>query len=863
MKDKLATVFVRNLVFSCTDAELEAAFEDVGPIKSCFTVRRRGTGGSENGCSGIGFVKFAVAEDAARAVTEKDGKVKLSGRVLRCEVARPRDALAARTEKRKRKEAEAEYEASFGARGAGGAVATTATKTPHPSTDGDHDTDAKEEEEKAAMNSPTDASRRTVVVGGYSTSSSQTVMKLVKRLGKERRTSSVSSSVERVTMPAIIETLPLAELRSHGCKGSMCTILFVSEQEASLAVTKLHRRCIDDVPGKPLLWARALAGEGATPRRWRVIVRNIPFSANEDDLMQLMSEAGFVWEISLPRVPKDSSNGKIHGAGSKSTTRTDNASKRKFTASSAVERTRGFAFASYTTKSDAEAAVTKLNGRVIAGRTIAVDWAVAKDRYDASVQQASQPLQQPREEEGAAVTMAADGDERSDADDAAGVDADEDARDAFDEVNEGEHDVMKKALNAILERGTAEVRQTATAAKTETLKRPTKSMENAKSAGTERGLPQERAAREKAVHEYPPPEMTTLFVRGVPPNADHHELRRVLSAYCKILSCRFVKSKLTGKHKGTAFVDVVSKAAADKCVAAAQEYENGADDASGGIFLNSSRLSVSLAVDPDVAKRMMSAGNGHGDASTSMSAAARNAAKTNGKGPKDKRNLYLIEEGRILKDSAAAAGMSKHDEIARERSWKERQTQLRSPDFYVSSTRIVIRNLPLKMGNDGLKRLCDRAVRARATKAEPEIVGAHMIFDKARRNPDGTPRSRGIGFVEFSKHEHAITALRHLNNNPEIYGAERRPIVEFSVENIKLKKRMEARRKRQHSDTFQARGRAQTEASSGGSDGDANGIGHPDDDHDDDGPGDGDGGDATHASRRNTKRRRRAKSREQ
>ena len=34
----------------------------------------------------------------------------------------------------------------------------------------------------------------------------------------------------------------------------------------------------------------------------------------------------------------------------------------------------------------------------------------------------------------------------------------------------------------------------------------------------------------------------------------------------------------------------------------------------------------------------------------------------------------------------------------------------------------------------------------------------------------------------------------------------------------KLKKRMEARRKRQHSDTFQARGRAQTEASSGGGD---------------------------------------------
>ena len=140
--------------------------------------------------------------------------------------------------------------------------------------------------------------------------------------------------------------------------------------------------------------------------------------------------------------------------------------------------------------------------------------------------------------------------------------------------------------------------------------------------------------------------------------------------------------------------------------------------------------------------------------------------------------------------------MSKHDEIARDRSWRERQTQLASPDFYVSPTRIVLRNLPLKMGNDGLRRLCDNAVRARATRQVPDILSAHMIFDKERRNPDGTPRSRGIGFVEFSEHEHALTALRHLNNNPEIYGADRRPIVEFSVENVKMKKRMEAKRRR-------------------------------------------------------------------
>lgn len=43
--------------------------------------------------------------------------------------------------------------------------------------------------------------------------------------------------------------------------------------------------------------------------------------------------------------------------------------------------------------------------------------------------------------------------------------------------------------------------------------------------------------------------------------------------------------------------------------------------------------------------------------------------------------------------------------------------------------------------------------------------------------------SKGFGFVEFSEHSHAIKALRHLNNNPDIFTNDKRPIVEFSVEN--------------------------------------------------------------------------------
>ena len=43
----------------------------------------------------------------------------------------------------------------------------------------------------------------------------------------------------------------------------------------------------------------------------------------------------------------------------------------------------------------------------------------------------------------------------------------------------------------------------------------------------------------------------------------------------------------------------------------------------------------------------------------------------------------------------------------------------------------------------------------------------HDSADRVRINEDGTLRSKGFGFVEFTEHIHALAALRKLNNNPE------------------------------------------------------------------------------------------------
>ena len=60
-------------------------------------------------------------------------------------------------------------------------------------------------------------------------------------------------------------------------------------------------------------------------------------------------------------------------------------------------------------------------------------------------------------------------------------------------------------------------------------------------------------------------------------------------------------------------------------------------------------------------------------------------------------------------------------------------------------------------------------MKERATKSQPVVKQAKILLDEERPGPDGAPRSKGIGFVEFTEHEHALCALRQLNNNPTAF----------------------------------------------------------------------------------------------
>lgn len=78
-------LFVGNLPYSLTDADLESTFSEYGTVVSANVIRDRETGRSR----GFGFVEMDTEEEAEAAQGGADG-MEIEGRAIRVNEARPR-----------------------------------------------------------------------------------------------------------------------------------------------------------------------------------------------------------------------------------------------------------------------------------------------------------------------------------------------------------------------------------------------------------------------------------------------------------------------------------------------------------------------------------------------------------------------------------------------------------------------------------------------------------------------------------------------------------------------------------------------------------------------------------------------------
>jgi cold-inducible RNA-binding protein len=79
-------LYIGNLPFTATDAELSEIFSQCGTVDSARVITERETGRSK----GFGFVEMSSQEEAQKAISELNGK-DLDGRQLTVNEARPQE----------------------------------------------------------------------------------------------------------------------------------------------------------------------------------------------------------------------------------------------------------------------------------------------------------------------------------------------------------------------------------------------------------------------------------------------------------------------------------------------------------------------------------------------------------------------------------------------------------------------------------------------------------------------------------------------------------------------------------------------------------------------------------------------------
>ncbi len=509
----------------------------------------------------------------------------------------------------------------------------------------------------------------------------------------------------------------------------------------------------------------------------KLIIRNLPWSIKTGkDLTTLFQSFGKVKYADLPQ-----SKGKLSG----------------------------FGFVTLRGRKNAEKAFETLNGKVIDGRTIAVDWAVDKQTWekekggnqepedtvepagdkplkkkskqpkkdDKDVKEAEEDEEMNEEDADLANFMKnhlenLEEEEESDPDDEEGLDKEDDEIDDADEAAEDEEDDDKPQKQ----------------------KTPRLTTDNS----------------------------ATIFIRNLPFTTTDEELKSHFSQFGAVRYARAVKDRAMDRPAGTGFVCFFDPDDTKACLRGAPRHQSSTAlskhsvlqdetaDQDGRYTLEGRVLQIAQAVDKTEATRLAELGPG-----------GKNTQD------KDKRRLYLLAEGNIPRNSPLFNLLAPAEVKLREQSAIQRKKLIQSnPSLHLSLTRLALRNIPHNVDSKLLKALAREAVVGFATdvkagrrqplskeevarcrqqdkenehnrklKRKGVVRQAKVVFETNEGSKiaevSGVGKSRGYGFIEYSSHRWALMGLRWLNGHAlkNEAGKTLRLLAEFSIENASVVQR--------------------------------------------------------------------------
>ncbi|XP_053741219.1 RNA-binding protein 28 [Synchiropus splendidus] len=500
----------------------------------------------------------------------------------------------------------------------------------------------------------------------------------------------------------------------------------------------------------------------------RLIIRNLSFKCSEDDLKNVFSKFGTVVEAKIPLKP----DGKM----------------------------RGFAFVMFKNVSEASQALKAMNLKEINGRQVAVDWAVPKDKYVATnpassagstnkEEEASKPGDKDNDtEDEEVIVKKQESSQKTKAPSTASLksvkeqkkeepqseedeeEEEEEEDDDDDDDDEDEEDEDDPVIDEEEEDEELEGKKDADDTDEDEDDDDDDDDDDGDDEDEELEL-SPKTGPKKTVLPSDVKEGRTVFIRNLSFDTEEEGLEEVLLQFGEMNYIKIVLHPDTEHSKGCAFAQFKTKESADKCIAASQD-----EGQSGGIRVDGRKLFVVAAVTREdavklkVDKKKVESGT---------------------------RNLFLAREGLIRAGTKAAEGVSEADMAKRARFEEVKRTKLRDQSIFVSKTRLCIHNLPKSVDQKKFRTLCLQPFKG---NKRVRIVECRVMYDKKPQKGQVMGHSLGYGFVQFQEHEDALAALRYLNNNPDIFSEQKRPIVEFSLEDLrKLKiKEMRQQKNKEH-----------------------------------------------------------------
>lgn len=509
----------------------------------------------------------------------------------------------------------------------------------------------------------------------------------------------------------------------------------------------------------------------------KLIIRNLPWSIKSGkDLAAIFQSYGKVKFADLPQ-----SKGKLSG----------------------------FGFVTLRQKA-AVRALEELNGKIIDGRTIAVDYAVDKATWEKEKQKeggAQEAETEPAEPtEGKSSKKAKKSKDNEKVEEMTQEDADlaNFMKNHMENLEEEEESDLDQEDKDDDDEGGAEL-DGSDALEDEDEK------ENDQDDEAEEPTPK-RTSDNSAV----------VFIRNLPFSTQDADLKAHFSKFGPIRYGRIVMDRATDRPAGTGFVAFYNLEDCEACLKGAPRHvptttlakrsilQDETVDQDGRYTLDGRVLQVSQAVDKAEATRLAETGPG-----------AKNLLA------KDKRRLFLLSEGSIQKSSPLFNLLPAAEVKLREQSATQRKKMIQSnPSLHLSLTRLALRNIPHNIDSKELKGLARQAVvgfakdvkeerrqplskeeiarsrqedkaaeHLRKAKGQGIVRQAKVVFEsqEGSKVPEkaGAGRSRGYGFIEYTSHRNALMGLRWLNGHAlkNEAGKTMRLIVEFAIENATVVQR--------------------------------------------------------------------------